>query len=48
MVSELGLNALVFLPDHRFEDVPDDPDEVGRMNHVQSLQVLLVSVGVEQ
>lgn len=34
----------VFLPDQRFENVPDDSDEVCRMNNVQSLQVLLVSV----
>ena len=32
----------VALPDQRFEDVPHDPDEVGGMNHVQSLQILLV------
>lgn len=34
----------VFSPDQRFEDVPDDPDEVCRMNDVQRLQVLLVPV----
>lgn len=36
---------LVFLPDQRFENVPDDSDEVCRMNDVQSFQVLLVSEG---
>lgn len=34
----------MFVPEQRFENVPDDPDEVGRMNDVQVLQVLLVSV----
>lgn len=33
----------VFLPDQRFEDVPHDADEVGRVDDVQRLQVLLVS-----
>jgi len=30
-------------PDQRSEEVPDDPDEVGGVNHVKVLQVLLVS-----
>lgn len=32
----------MFLPDQRFEDVPHDADEVGRVHDVQRLQVLLV------
>lgn len=39
-----GRRRSLFLPDQRFEDVPDDSDEVCGMNDVQSLQVLLVSV----
>ena len=30
------------LPDQRLEDVPRDPDKVGRMDDIQRLQVLLV------
>lgn len=31
-----------FSPDQRFEDAPHDPDEVGGVDDVQRLQVLLV------
>lgn len=44
--EKLGVSSCeseVCSPDQRFENVPDDSDEVCRMNDVQRLQVLLVS-----
>lgn len=32
----------MLLPEQRFEDVPHKADEVGGVNHIESLQVLLV------